>query len=306
MKADHNYNQDSREAMYAWMVRWLQNGPDQPKIAEPPAPVVKRDDLIVWADKHEVPSNAVNADTLKALLREKVTAQLAALRPKDSASLGKFRSLMEPAWRVMIPARTPNPAPGGMSATDAVLVVCTKPEDGSGLVEALKGRTTSVLVLGKHELESTAGGNAEQRDHYPATFYRTELTRQVEDILAELAKLTSQGRGPALRLVGVGDAALPVLLSRVVCGPAVAVSQTIVDLSTIDEQIEKSHHPALFRLGGWQGAATLAPAGVLALHGKKFDAEPLRASYKAAGRDGALTVSDEAWNKDRIVQELSR
>src|SRR5262245_28781822 len=55
MKADHNYNQDSREAMYAWMSRWLQNGPDQPKIAEPPAPEVKREELAVWTDKHEVP-----------------------------------------------------------------------------------------------------------------------------------------------------------------------------------------------------------------------------------------------------------
>jgi dienelactone hydrolase len=305
--APHNYNQDSRETMYAWMVRWLQNGPDQARIAEPPAPAVRHDDLAIWtADDRKLPSTAVNADSLKTLLREKVTAQLAALQPKDAASLSKFRTLMEPAWRVMVPARTPNPAPGGMSAADAVLVVCTKADDAADLVAALKGRTTQVLVLGAHEPEPTAGGNAEQRKGFPATFYRTELTRQVEDILAELAKLTSQGRGPALRLVGIGDAALPVLLSRVVAGPSLAVSQTIIDLSTIDEQIEKSHHPALLRLGGWRGAATLAPAGYLALHGKKFDAEPLRASYKAAGRDGALTVSDEAWTKDRIVQELSR
>jgi len=128
----------------------------------------------------------------------------------------------------------------------------------------------------------------------------------VEDILAELAKLTSQGRGPALRLVGIGDAALPVLLSRVVAGPALAVSQTIIDVSTIDAQVEKSNHPALFRLGGWQGAATLAPAGFLALHGKKFQAEPVLAAYKAAGRESALTVSEEAWSKDRILQELAR
>jgi hypothetical protein len=143
-----------------------------------------------------------------------------------------------------------------------------------------------VLVLGAHEPESTAGGDASQRKGYPTTFYRTELTRQVEDILAELARLTSQGRSPALRLVGVGDAALPVLLSRVVAGPALAVSQTIVDLSTIDAAVDASKHPALLRLAaGRRGVAM--PAGFRRPR-KKFDAEPLRASYKAAGREGRL------------------
>jgi len=304
--APHNYNQDSRETMYAWMARWLQNGPDQPKIAEPPSPAVKREDLAVWTDDHKMPSTAVTADVLKTLLREKVTEQLRSLQPTDAASLKKYRDLMEPAWRTMIPAKTPNPGPGGPTAADAVLVVCTKAEDGSGWVDALKGRTASLLVLGTHELEPTAGGDANQRKGFPATFYRTELTRQVEDILTELGKLAAQSRGRSLRLVGLGDAALPVLLSRVVAGPTVAVSQTILDLSTIDEAVDASKHPALQRLGGWRGAATLAPAGYLALYGKKFYSEPIFASYKAAGREGAITVSDEAWSRDRVLQELAR
>lgn len=305
--APHNYNQDSREAMYAWMVRWLQNGPDQAKIAETPVPPVKVPDLAVWTDERKAPAGAVNADGLKTLLRERITVQLASLQPKDGASLKKFRDLAEPAWRVMVPARTPTPAPGGMSATDAVLVVCTKADEGSALASAIQGRTTSVLVLqDNHPLEPAAGGDKNQLKGYPTTFYRTELTRQVEDILTELGNLTAKGRGPALRLVGLGDAALPVLLSRIVAGPSLAVSQTIVDLSTIDAAIDASKHPGLHRLGGWQGAAMLAPAGYLVLHGKKFDAAPLMAAYKAAGRDGALTVSEEAWSADRVLKELAR
>jgi dienelactone hydrolase len=304
--APHNYNQDSREAVYAWMVRWLQNGPDQPKIAEPAVPAVKHEELTVWTDDHKIPPAAVNADSLKRFLRERVAAQLASLQPKDAASLKKYRDLVEPAWRVMIPARTPTPAPGGMADADAILIVCTKADEASGLVGALKGRTTQLLVLGSHDPEPPAGGDATQRKTFPTTFYRTELTRQVEDILEQLAKLTSQGRAPALRLVALGDAALPVLLSRVVAGPALAVSQTVIDLSTIDAAVEASRHPALHRLGGWQGAAALAPAGFLALHGKKFDAEPIRASYKAAGRELALTISEEAWSSDRVLGELTR
>jgi hypothetical protein len=301
--APHNYNQDSREAMYAWMVRWLQNGADQPKIAEPTAPAVNVHDLKIWTDDHKLPANAVNADTLKTLLREKIAAQLASLQPKDAASLKKYRDLTEPAWRVMVPVKTPTPAPAGPAAERAVLVVGTKADETAALAAALKG---TALVLGTHEPEPTAGGDANQRKGFPATFYRTELTRQTEDILTELGKLASKGRPPAVQLVGTADAALPVLLARAVGGQSIQVSRTIVDLSTIDAAVEGAKHPGLFRLGGWQGAATLAPAGLTVFHGKKFDAEPIRAAYKAAGREGALTVSDEAWSRERIAEELAR
>ncbi|MBI3854357.1 MAG: acetylxylan esterase [Planctomycetes bacterium] len=304
--APHNYNQDSRETVYAWMARWLQNGHDAPRLAEPPVPPVKREELTVWTDDHKLPANAANAESLKTLLRDRVTAQLAALQPKDGASLNKYRLLMEPAWRVMVPAKTPALAAAPLVAADAVLVVAAKADDGAALVEALKGRTTHLLVLGPHAPEPTAGGDANQRKGYPTTFYRTELTRQVEDILRELGKLASQGRPPALRLVGLGDAALPVLLSRAVAGPSLQVAQTIVDLSAIDAAVDASKHPGLLRLGGWQGAATLAPAGALALYGKKFDADPLRASYKAAGREGALSVSAEAWTREQLLAELAK
>jgi dienelactone hydrolase len=304
--APHNYNQDSRETVYAWMVRWLQNGPDQPRVSEPPVPAVKREELTVWTEDHKLAANAVNADTLRALLRDRVAAQLASLRPKDAGSLKKYRDLLEPAWRVMIPARTPTPTPGGIVDADAVLVVATNADLATALAGAIKGATVVPLILGPHEPEPTAGGDANQRKGYPTTFYRTELARRVEDILELLGKLASQGRPRALRLVGIGDAALPVLLARAVAGPSLQISQTIVDLSCVDAAMEASRHPGLERLGGWQGVATLAPAGLMALYGKRFDADPIRASYKAAGREGAITISGEAWSRERILEELAR
>jgi hypothetical protein len=301
--APHNYNQDSREAVYAWFVRWLQNGADQARIAEPTVPAVSVQDLTVWTDDHKLPTNAVTAEKLQVLLRERVDAQLASLQPKDAASLKKYRDLMEPAWRVMVPVKTPTPAFAGPAAQGAVLVVGTRPDETAALANALKG---TALVLGTHDQEPAAGGDANQRKGFPATFYRTELARQTEDILTELGKLASKGRPPAVQLVGMADAALPVLLARTVGGPSIQVSRTIVDLSTIEAAVEESKHPGLRRLGGWQGAAMLAPAGLTVLHGKKVEAEPIHAAYKAAGRDGALTVSDEKWTAERIAEELAR
>src|SRR5262249_52269459 len=89
--APHNYNQDSRETVYAWMVRWLQNGPDAPRIPEGTIPAVRREDLSVWTEDHKVPANAVEPEGLRKFLRDRVVAQLESLRPKDGASLKKYR-----------------------------------------------------------------------------------------------------------------------------------------------------------------------------------------------------------------------
>ncbi len=291
--APHNYNQDSREAVYAWMVRWLQNGPDQPKVAEPTVPPVKREDLTVWTDDHKLPANAVDAEGLKKFLRERVAAQLAALQPKDAGSLKKYRDLLEPSWKILFPMR---PSPAGASEK-RTLVVVSKAEDAAPYKDA-----ATVLVLGSHAPEPPAGGDATQRKTFPATFYRTELARQVQDVQDELAKIPASGS--EIRLVAIGEAALPALLARIV-GTA-RVSQTILDGSLLDAAAEASKHPSLERLGGWRGAALLAPAGLLVLHGAKVDADALRASYKAAGREGAVTVSEEGWKAERILQELAR
>jgi dienelactone hydrolase len=297
-EAPHNYNQDSREAVYAWMVRWLQNGPDQPKIAEPAVPAVKREELTVWTDDHKAPASAVNADGLKTLLRDRVSTQLAALQPKDGASLKKYRDLLEPAWKLLLSPRSSPAAAGGAAGGRKTLVVAAKPEDAAPYKDA-----ATVLVLGgAHAPETPAGGDANQRKGFPATFYRTELARQVQDVLDELGKLSTPGA--EVRLIAVGDAALPVLLAR--AAGSARVSRTIIDVSTIDAAAEASTHPSLNRLGGWTGAAKLAPAGYLVLHGKKIDAGPIQASYQAAGRGGALTISEEAWSRERILEELAK
>jgi hypothetical protein len=233
---------------------------------------------------------------LKALLRERVSAQLAALQPKDAASLKKYRDLLEPAWKVvMSPRPSPAAAPGGGRRT---LVVATKAEDA----EPYKDAATVLLLGAPHAPEPTAGGDANQRKGFPATFYRTELARQVQDVLDELSKLSAPGA--EVRLVALGEAALPALLARAV-GSA-RVSRTILDASALDAAVEASTHPGLHRLGGWLGAAKLAPAGYLVLHGRKTDADSIQASYQAAGRGGALTVSEQPWSRERILEELAK
>src|SRR4029434_9090293 len=61
--APHNFNRDSREAVYAWMARWLKNAPGAWRVAEPattPDPIA---DLLVFYGR-ELPNEAATRDQL--------------------------------------------------------------------------------------------------------------------------------------------------------------------------------------------------------------------------------------------------
>lgn len=312
--APHNYNQDSRETVYAWMVRWLQNGPDQPRLPEPPVPPVQRGELTVWTDDHKLPANAVDVERLRTLLRDRVTAQLASLQPKDGASLKRYRDLLEPAWKTLLPMSPPQvhergPIPGNARTT---IIVANRLEDiepySSAAAKAGDLVMMHALIPGfmVHNPEPPAGGDATQRKSFPDTFYRTEIARQVQDILNSIAQAYAASPSTQVRLVGLGKGSLPVLLARVVAGPSSRVALTIVDLSSVDSAAEAAPLPGLNRLGGWAGAVKLAPPGLLMLHGGEPDVDAIRAAYKAAGRENAVTISAEVWSRDRIVGELAR
>ena len=59
MTAEHNYNKDSREAMYAWMARWLQNAPADVHPAERSFTPEPLQSLLVFQGR-AMPPNAVD------------------------------------------------------------------------------------------------------------------------------------------------------------------------------------------------------------------------------------------------------
>jgi len=130
-KADHNYNKDSREPVYAWFVQHLSDGrglkerPDAGVkiIPEPPFEVEKREDLAVFGPGHELPTGAVDSPGLASFLKRKIRDQLDALRPRDQASLKRFLDLMGPVLEHTLGARWPDPAAIGVAASrDSVIL----------------------------------------------------------------------------------------------------------------------------------------------------------------------------------------
>ena len=61
--ADHNYNKESREAVYAWFAKWLLKDDDASKYKEVPFEVESDEDLLVFSDR-DLPEHALEQDDI--------------------------------------------------------------------------------------------------------------------------------------------------------------------------------------------------------------------------------------------------
>jgi hypothetical protein len=82
--AEHNYNKASREAMYAWMARWLKGAPPADRIAERGFTVEPLQDLLVFYQRPR-PQNAVSQAQLTEQWIASARRQLTASDPRDRA-----------------------------------------------------------------------------------------------------------------------------------------------------------------------------------------------------------------------------
>jgi dienelactone hydrolase len=112
-KFEHNYNQVSRERMYEWFNKHLGLGRKEP-IEEPPFEPVPPEELRVFDAAHALPAHAVDVAGLRKRLGESSDAQMAALAPKDAATLAEFRRVVGGALEAML--HTSLPAAGEVEA----------------------------------------------------------------------------------------------------------------------------------------------------------------------------------------------
>ncbi len=96
----HNFNQRSREMMYAWFNRHLFGNVE--RVKEQPFQPVPPEQLRVFNAAHPRPADSLNAKQLRAYLTERDTAQLEADLPSDSESLRAFQKTYGPAWQTLV------------------------------------------------------------------------------------------------------------------------------------------------------------------------------------------------------------
>lgn len=95
----HSFAKGSREAYYAWMVRWLKSDgkPLTEPVKEPSIQLPDVQRFRIWGDDLPKPHNAITWDALVRWLKEQANTVIEQMRPKDAKTLRKFQQMMRVA-----------------------------------------------------------------------------------------------------------------------------------------------------------------------------------------------------------------
>jgi hypothetical protein len=242
VNAEHNYNKESREAMYAWMARWMQDAPADARRAERSFESDKLTDLLVFYGR-PLPDGAATASQITEAWIASAKAQLA------SAD----RSLLADALRHVLGygGLTPRPAvtkPPALGRT--VILADADPDVGAALRKAgLEIRTVAFTPFD--------GAAAAKVKHFE-TYNRTAAAQRVADIVATLRE------SPSAMLVADGDAALAGLLAAAIV-PATRAILNVGDFDTSSDAafLDRVYIPGLRRAGDFQTAAGMIRGDVI-------------------------------------------
>jgi dienelactone hydrolase len=304
--ADHNFNRDSREAVYAWFGRWVLGKTDAALFEEAEHQVEQPSDLLVFFGR-ELPKEAKTQQQIVDALIESRRAQLEALRPRDAAGLAHFREVLGPAYRHALAAEYP--------ATDAVLESPSGSDTTAGARDRLVGRRGrgdrvpvrvwtplagategAVLVVHPDGIEGASAHAAslvdplrrqgrlvasldafntgraraprDTSDRFFTTYNRTDDAHRVQDILTALAWLKRQPGVRRVGLVGLERAGLWCLLAQAL---APGLDAVVADADTLATERDEAYLtrlpiPLLRSAGGFETALTLGLGTRLRVH----------------------------------------
>lgn len=108
MNAPHNYNQQSREAVYGWFAHWLLGRAETTPVKEKSGGVAPLPDLQVFFGRLR-PQHELGEGPLSDSLIRMAKEQLEAARPRDAASLERFRDEFGTALKYSLMAEYPKP-----------------------------------------------------------------------------------------------------------------------------------------------------------------------------------------------------
>jgi hypothetical protein len=251
--AEHNYNKDSREAMYGWMARWLQRAPAGTRRAESSFTPDPLPDLLVFHNR-TLPEGAVDAEGLTAAWID------AARRQNATTPLNARAAALRHALAVDTSTTATQPAPTKGNRR----LVLLAGDEASLMESALRaaGFSTKVVSFTPFDAEAAA------RVRHFATYNRTEASQRVRDIVAEASA------HPGAVLVATGAAALAGAFAAAIA----PLGLSVLDVDRFDttgdgDFLDRFYIPGLRRAGDFQTAADMASGG-LVFHntGARFDA----------------------------------
>jgi len=253
---DHNYNQPSREAMYAWMARWLKNGPAQDRIAEKSFSPESPQNLLVFYGRPLPPGSVTPAQLTEYWIGE-AKRQLASTAPAVLLESLQHALGVSPSTKVANLADK-------FARPRTVLLSESNPE----LEAELKGKGLRSVVMQFTPFNKEA---AAKINHFE-TYNRTPASQRVADIVAALRQ------HPRAAIVARGDAALAALLAVSVEPSSRAVLDVDrFDISSDQEYVDRVFVPGIRRAGDFQTAAA-SKDGLVIVHnaGDRFAVKGLQ------------------------------
>ncbi|MCY3666869.1 MAG: acetylxylan esterase [Gemmatimonadetes bacterium] len=340
--APHNYNQPSREAVYAFFKRHLLGG--RGKVAEQPFTVEEDEDLLVFSGRKK-PAHALDAqgvfDAVIARSEKRLAARLASVR------IHRFQWETRPALASLLGVdATPQVAveslgfrrEEGYVAEDLVLgrvgcgervrAMCFLPRGPQGkvpatliadanwggdepgaLAQGLLQAGGAVLIVAPFLTDGTEREGHDEMDPLYHTYNQATMACRVQDILTGLAYLDQHLRVGKRHLVGQGEAGIWCLFARAL---ASGVGSTAVDWGGRDLGDDEAWSGALFvpgirALGDVRTALALCAPGRLLVHGAgdHFSERVARRCYRAAGKGTQLVVEAEGMSEDAIIEWIN-
>jgi hypothetical protein len=254
--APHNYNKRSREAMYAFMARWLQKTSSDAKRPERNFTPDRLPDLLVFHGRalpdHAVTSAQLTENWIAGARRQLTNANHDALDRALRHALG----LVEP------PAATTRPSGRPAGKARHVLLTEADPE----LEKLLKRANVSVETVAFTPFDSAAASKIRQFE----TYNRTAASQRVADIVS------AARAHPDAVLVARGDAAL----AGVFVAAAAPLRLAILDVGNFDtssdaDYVERLYIPGIRRAGDFDSALRVAGSRIV-IHnaGEKFVVSP--------------------------------
>ncbi len=341
---DHNYNRDSRDAMYAWFARWALGDSRGEQHRERSYRAEFPPEMLVFYGRER--PKGVTEDELVRWRIADAERQLTALKPSDRTRLERFREVMGPALRLSVMAQMPDAVTllvkelgsskyllGRSGRGDRLPAAIWQPKrpvrrppavllvhpDGAAAAGAspiaaeLLRRGYVVASIDAFQTGSARGERVQTNDRpdrFFTTYNRTDASERVQDILTAIAWLRSRSEYSSVDLAGL-DAAGPLVLLARALAPAEAVRRTVADAAGFDSESDDAYVkllpiPLIRRAGDFRTATTLIAPAPLLVHntGGRFRTEWAQNAFRVAGAEASLAVKDASVTAAEIAAWL--
>lgn len=343
MDAPHNYNQQSREAVYGWFAHWFLNRSETTPIKERGVSIPSIPELLVFYSRPRPPNELSEAQLTQSLIEQR-KGQLEAAQPKNAAELAQFKNQFGTAFKFSLMAETPKSEEvmtstpevhnnnnsiatklilsrrgkgdrvdlsllqTGKSQWEKAVLVLASAEDGNRRDELMASLAAAGYVAATINLQPQSQSSDQAKKYrYFTTYNRSDAANQIQDILTAIAFL--KGKAANLQVVALGKAGGLALLAR---GLAPKIDRMAVDAAELDfandnDFLAQLPIPGIRRAGDFTTAITLAPLTPLLIHntGGKFRTEQISEIYKRLGRAEHFKTSSAPLSKNDLLSWLA-